>query len=300
MEQGSHRQPIINSFIQEIHNRHGMSKKQNIPSNETDKSSNDLVLALSARELWFLLQQFSPAVIFGMENPYLGWLADEIRADQRKVLKSIIDRDLVRKVSKDEIELDDVMAHMIEVCAHPEHTLIIQFQNCNHENMQRYIHFWNSLTVEQFEFKPGQHSLTAIKDREALIIHLNDSLRLSTTITGHGGKFRLAEDAMFEARSLCSDGHKRKALNNLTKAGLSEGKAAMLTTALSKPVANYAFAVLSNRNNPDAQHVKGFAVLESDNGLWIMLPHDKNGEKMVEFVPADAKSVKDYFLNILP
>lgn len=262
--------------------------------------NQQLLIDFGAREFWFLLQQFSPAVILGMENPYLGWLVDEIKTAQRKTLKSLLDRDLVRKISRDEIELDDVLATMIGVCAHPDHSLVVQFQNGSSKNIQRYVHFENGLIVEQFEFEPGHHRLTAIKDREALIAHLNDFLRLSTLAVSRGGKFRLPEDALFEARSLCNEGHTRKAFNKLKKIGLSEEKATTLTTALSKPVANSAFVVLSNRNNADVQHVKGFALLESENGLWVMLPYDKSGEKMVEFIPANANLVRQHFLEILP
>jgi hypothetical protein len=277
------------------------------PSEHSDKAntnSNDFKLELSIhlnrKEFWFLLQQFSPAIILGMENPHLGWLTDEIKTEQRNALKSLMERDLVQKISKDEIELDDVMATMLGICANPEHSLVVQFQNGSDKNIQSYVHFKNSLIVEQFEFKPGQYRLTAIKEQETLIAHLTDFLRLSTLAVSRSGNFRLPEDTLFEARSLCAGGHTRKAIINLKKVGVSEEKAIALASALSKPLANSTFVVLSNRNNTDIQHVKGFALLESESEIWIMLPYDKNKEKMVEFIPANPKLIRQHFLEILP
>ncbi len=201
---------------------------------------------------------------------------------------------------KNQIELDDVLATMMRTCVHPQHTVISQFQDSKGANKQRYIHFGTNLIVEHVEFKRGQHRLTALKDREVLLAHLDEVLRLSSTASSHGGKFRLQEQALFEARSLCSQGHARKALTNLKKAKLSEEKAGLLAKALTNPVANSAFVTLSNQAKPQIQNVKGFALLESKNEFWILLPYDKDGDKMVEFIPANSKLVKQRFLEILP
>ena len=154
--------------------------------------------------------------------------------------------------------------------------------------------------MEHIEFKRGQHRLTAIKDREVLLTHLEEVLRLSSTTSSRGGKFHLPEQTLFEARSLCSKGHARTALTNLKKAKLSEEKAALLAKALTSPFANSAVVTLCNQGKPQIQNVKGFALLEGENDFWIMLPYDKDGDKMVEFLPANAKLVKQRFLDILP
>jgi hypothetical protein len=262
--------------------------------------SPDLVLNLRVGEFWLLLQQFSPTVVLGLANPYQGWLVEEITAAERKALKSLMDRDLARKVSKDQIDLDDVLAQMIAACAQPRHSLIVQPQDVKRKTGQLFIHFVKDLIVEQCEFEPGQFRLTAIKDQDALVRRLDERLRLSTKTAGHGAKFRLSEEALMEVRSLCADGHAQKALAKLDKAKVPDARAAALVAALTAPVGNTAVALLSNRDRPELQHVKGFAFLESENELWIMLPLEKNEEKMIEFVPANGKQLKERFLQMLP
>ncbi len=235
-----------------------------------------------------------------MTNPHLGWLIDEIEADQHLALRSLVDRDIVRIVSKNQIELDDVLAAMIKTCAHPQHTLISQFQDSTGKDKQRYIYFDNELIVEHIEFKPGLHRLTAIKDRDVLLAHLSEVLRLSSTVSSRGGKFCLPEKILFEARFLCTQGHAREALNDLKKAQLSDEKAALLSKALTNPVANSAFVAVHNQGKLELQNVKGFALLEGNNEFWILLPYDKAGDRMVEFIPTNSKLVKQRFLDILP
>jgi len=275
---------------------------RSLSQDKANKSSNDkeISIELSSGELWFLLQQFSPAAILGMKNPHLGWFIEEIEEADRNALRSLVDREIVRIASKNQIEFDDVLASMIRTCAHPQHTLISQFQNSTGANRQRYIHFGNNLIVEHVEFKRGHHRLTALKDRDALLERLDEVLRLSSTASSRGGKFHLPEQALFDARTLCSQGHARKALSDLKKAKLADEKASLLAKALTDPVANSAFAMLCNQSQPQIQNVKGFALLEGKENFWILMPFDKNGDKMVEFIPASTKLVKQRFLEILP
>lgn len=56
----------------------------------------ELSIDLSSDEFWFLLQQFGPAVVLGVQNPHLGWLIEEIEKADRTALRSLVDREIVR------------------------------------------------------------------------------------------------------------------------------------------------------------------------------------------------------------
>ncbi len=274
--------------------------KQYQLQNQNHSMSMFLSILFSADEIWFLLQQFGTSIVFGMQNPHLGWLIDEIENADRNALKLLVDRGYVRIASKNQIELDDALAAMIRTCAHPQHTLVAQFQDSTGIDNQRYIYFGDELIVERTQTKQNQHRLTVIKDREVLLKHLREVLRLSSITTSHGKKFTLPEQTLFETRALCTQGQASKAINNLKELDLSEEISSLLTKALTNPVANSAFMALSNQSKSQSQTVKGFALLEGKNDLWIMMPYDSDGIKMVEFIPANSKLVKQRFLEILP
>lgn len=263
-------------------------------------SEIQLAIHLSSEELWFLLSQFGPAVILGMENPYLGWLANEIEAAHKAALKSLVDRDLVRMVSKDEIALDETLATMVAACAQADHSLIVQRQRADGAGQRSHVHFANGLIVEHQETEPGRHRLMAVRDRQALTDLLAIVLQSDSRAADEGESFDIAEQVLFEARDLCSQGHAQRAVALLVSRGLNDEMAAQLTKVLASPTASSSVVVLVNRAEAETQHVRGFAVLEGQHRMWIVRSHDGNGHDQVEFVPANATTIQARFFDILP
>ena len=264
------------------------------------KKTEDIVVDISPTEFWFLLNQFSPAILLGIENPYFGWLAEEIEPARREALRSLVDRDLVRMVSPEEIALEESLAAMVAVCAQAESSLIIQSQESNGVDARRYIHFGGGLIVQQRQVEDGNYQLTAIQNVQVLSEHLNDDLRTDSKSASKGKPFQIPEGTLFGSNKFIQEGKEEAALNLLKSTGLANDVIERLCPALSAPVANTSFALLANRNNPDAQYVSGFAVLEGQDEMWLMQVHEQNGKPIVTFNPANANMVLEHFLEIMP
>lgn len=261
-----------------------------------------LSLAFSSQELWFLFSLFGPGVVLGMENPYLGWLMEEREAANREALRSLVDRGLARVVSDDEIDLDDVLAQMVQVCVQPLHSLILHAQKASPTPAaeRRYVHWGETLLVEHRLMSEDRHRLTALPDQDALVPRLENVLRLNTPVRSDGEDFVIKEDVLFQAGQRCSNGENKMALALLEDAGLQEDTAARLVKALTSPVANSAAVVVVNRAERDTHHVRGMAVLEGEEDLWMMMPFEHNNAAYVRFVPAGAQELRDKLLAILP
>ena len=52
-------------------------------------------ISFSKEELWFLLGLFSPCPILGVENPYTGYLFEEIEKSERAALDTLISQDIL-------------------------------------------------------------------------------------------------------------------------------------------------------------------------------------------------------------
>lgn len=259
-----------------------------------------LTLTLSRDEFWLLLEQFSPAVVLGIENPYPGWLADETEKAQRAALSSLLARDLARRVSDSEIALEEALAAMVGACASADHTIIIQVQPTGDLPLTRYVHFSHGLIVEHAVIDGQRHRLTAYTDKGSLAQHLRDSLRLAPQTTGQGEPFRLPEQALLSARGLLADGRPVEAAAALRAGGLSQPITERLQSVLASPVASSSVVVLVNRSDPDTQHVAGFAVLEGEAERWIIRPLEQNGQTIVNFMPAAAAAVHAHLDSVLP
>ena len=261
-----------------------------------------LSLEFSTQELWLLFSLFGPAVILGVKNPYLGWLMDEREEAQKDALLMLVDRDLVRVVSEDEIAVDDVLTQMVDTCVSPRHTLILQTQgaDASENGRQRFIHYGSHMIVEHATLSAQQHHLTAIKDNSVLIDYITPLLRLDTLAQSKGKRFQVEEKILFEARKLCENKSDQEALSLLLESGLDDKVASALVSTLNGPVSNSAAVVVVNRVERNTQHVRGMAILEGERDVWIIRPYDRNGSAYVEFTPANAEILKRRLIAILP
>jgi hypothetical protein len=250
------------------------------------------------KELWFLLEQFTPATIVGIKNPYVGWLAEETELIQREALKSLVDRDLVRMIANDEIALEESVASLVDVCAHADHSLITNWWHC-HNDRQSYAYFADGLIVEIIEIEPGIYNLSSLENTNALSQSLMDAIYSSASSSGES--FQLLLELLESTRSLCQEGKSAEAQKILEEGSKLKSKEInRLLKALAATVANSSFVLLANRNSPDAQYVSGFAVLEGQDDLWVMQVDEQNGKRMVTFNPANANMVLEHFLEIMP
>jgi hypothetical protein len=258
-------------------------------------------IELSVPEMWFLMSQFSPAYVLGMENPHLGWLIEEIEEADRTAVQALIQKGMVKIVDASSIELDDNLASMISGCTHPEHSLIVNSGDEKEKGgFPRYIHFSKGLIIEHIQTEMGRHQLLLIKDQNEIISLLKENLRPDSKTRGTTSEFFILEELLYKATNSFSqgDGVGGKAL--LQKSDLEPENSAALAGALENPVANASFVVIYNQNNPATQYVQGFGILESREQFWILRPIEREGKRLVEFTPADAKSIRKHFVEILP
>jgi hypothetical protein len=262
----------------------------------------EIEMCFSTHELWFLFSLFGPAMVMGMENPYMGWLAEEREQAHKNAFRSLIDRDLARVIAEDEIDLDDELTQMIQTCVNPKHSLILQAGGADtgDDVSRRLVHYNGEHIVEHQILDDQQHRLTAIKDNDALVDAVTPLFGLKTSAASQGEQFQIEEEVLFEVRRFCADGDTQEAQSTLLGAGLDEETACALVQVLANPVANSAAVVVVNREEQDRQHVRGLAFLEGEHDLWIMQPFEKNETAHVQFIPSNAKALKERFISILP
>jgi hypothetical protein len=256
-------------------------------------------IELSKDEFYVLLGHFGPAAVLGMTHPFRGLLSDEIALATGKALQSLMVRNLLR-IEDEGVKVDPALESAMQICAHPEHSLIIQAQRIDEPERHAIIHFREATILEQTEFEPDLYSLTEIEDREALLSWLIDLLQLGSIDDNKEDSFNLDEMILFEVRALCVEGRKEKAISRLLEAGLLEGQCHPLVSSLSAPVSNASFAFVANRDKLERQYVRGFAVLESEEYLWILHPLDGPDKRLVKIIPATPELIKTRFEAMLP
>jgi hypothetical protein len=250
-------------------------------------------------EFYVLLGHFGPAAVLGMTHPFRGLLSNEITLATGKALQSLMERNLIR-IGDKEVQVDPALEFAIQICAHPEHSLIIQAQRIDEPERHSIIHFREATILEQTELEPNLYRLTEIEDRKALLSNLLHLLRLESRHIGTEKPFNSDEMILFEVRALCAEGMKEEAIGRLLEVGLSEEQCHPLISSLSAPLSNASFAFVANRDKQERQYVRGFAVLESEEYLWILQPSDDPNRRQVKIIPATHEMVQARFEAMLP
>jgi hypothetical protein len=250
-------------------------------------------------ELLLVLGNFGPCIVMGVEDPYIGMLSDEVKTMQHSALESLLMRGIVSSVSENEIEFEDHVSTIADVIYQPKHSLIVHSKSMTNSDFHCYIHFANEWIVQHSPLG-DHHQLTLTQKVENLSEYLDLPLHASSKSESSSPTFSLAEEVLFEVRSLCALGDLNSARDRLKAAHLFSDAIDPLINTLNRPVATSSFVLIVNRNNVESQYVRGFSVLEGGDEMWIMEPFEKEGAAMVTFLAANAKKVRERFFDTLP
>ena len=235
----------------------------------------------------------------GMEDSYLGMMAEEVATSQRSALESLLMRGFIRGISEDEIEFQDQIFAAANVIHHPNHSLIIHSKEKSNDDFHCYIHFGNEWIVLHTPSK-DKHELILVQSVDRLSNDLDQAIRSGSKAESSGASFSLGEDELFDIRSLCAEGEQDEAKKRLGAESVPTDIVSALIHTLSEPVATSSFVLVVNRNNVESQYVRGFSVIEGVDEMWIMEPYEEEGDSVVTLHASNALNVRERFFELIP
>jgi len=268
-----------------------MMTQAQIPSPQT--------IELEIRELWLLLSQFGPAFVLGVQNPYQGWLTEEIEAAHRKAAISLLERGLAQFLTDETLDVDDDLMVMAKAITHPEDTIILQ---CSKEDSgrQHYFHCANDTVVERVEVAADKHLVSILPSRNSLAARVLSEVDLPAAPGCRGEAFQMLEGALFQAAEAAAKGELLRMEEALQESGIGDSLASALKAALTATVFNGSIVVIANQNDAETQHVRGFGILAGAEDIWLMVPVDGQSQPYIELRPTTAQTVRQKITEILP
>lgn len=259
----------------------------------------EYTVELNTPELLLILGTFGPCLVMGVEDPYLGMMAEEVAISQRSALDSLLMRGFIHSISEDKFDLQDQIFTVANVIHHPNHSLIIHSKEISNGDFHCYIHFGNECIVHHTP-SLDQHQLILVQNVDRLSNDLNQAFRSGSKAESSGPSFNLVEDKLFEIRRLCAEGELNEAKGRLNAERVPSEVVSPLINTLSEPVATSSFVSVVNRNNVESQYVRGFSVIEGADEMWIMVPYEEQGNSMVTFQAANVLKVRERFFELIP
>ncbi|MCW5873115.1 MAG: ESX secretion-associated protein EspG [Anaerolineales bacterium] len=252
----------------------------------------NMTVATSARfnahEFYLLLSQFAPVAAVGWENPYTGWLAEEIEVAQKEAYESLLSRDVIRMVDGDEIAIEQSLVSLLTACAQPEFSLVLTAAQAGNTPFQFLVHAKDDAFVKH-AIQGEEHTLEAIAEEQLAAQHLLPHLLFVPASGKSAGPFRLSEDTLLASEALVRDGQLDEAEKNLKQEITGEQQGDILA-AFTKPLSRSA-VILIARTASGAPAEAGVAVYQGEAQTWLMRPSEQAGARVIEFIPATEASV---------
>ncbi len=264
------------------------------------KSNQAQSTYLNKFEIWYLIKQFTPAQILGMENPQLGFLIEEIGQTDLEAANRLVERGLVKIQPENTLEINDQVYNQINTLAHPDHTLIVQQGIPLSKSPQQYIHFRENQIFVHFELADGKHQITSLADPAALLEYLGIESSENGKEKPAGKPFNLPEEILYQAAGEYAQGNNQAGEEILKESNLKKEDIKSLHEALSKTLMNRSFVMVKNQSKPDKMHVSGFGILQGPNNLWLLQPVNQMGKSMIHFLPVTMGMVTEKLQDILP
>ena len=249
--------------------------------------SDTFTLTFSSVELSLVARLLDAPSLQLPEDPFDGWSTGEIERALTQAQESLADRDYIQVQPDATVAVDVSVAALVGALAFPESSLIATLVVGEGPPETRQIHFASGLIVEQEQQHDDVHNLTAVRDRETASRRLCEFLRLAEQPASSGEPFALAEAEMGEARLVVVAEGERAGAVFLEQAGVPSATAASLAQALANSLCYTTLHALAWQEG-EARRVDSLALLEGEQGLWVLRPVERDGESWIKVTPCDA------------
>ncbi|MDQ0285169.1 hypothetical protein J2Z49_000259 [Desulfofundulus luciae] len=266
-------------------------------------NNNTVHLTCTPVELTFLAKLLGAETFLGIQDPFRGWLADEIEAAWLKARESLAARRFIEVEPDGGIIMDSVVAALVGACGSPDASYALTYTSGGEETYSCCFHVTRNLGVEiTTRGEPPVCELTALDGFEAVYQRVCEIFGLADQEAPVASKGELLETALFEARRIAGESGVEAASAFLRQAHLNQAIAEALAATLAQPVGNGALVTMSWQDG--TWKVDGLGLLEGDNGLWLLRSFVKKDAKWVELIPCSAEQacveIKRMMERVLP
>lgn len=254
-------------------------------------SDNKECFQISSKQLWLLLAEYAPITVVGIENPYQGWLVEDIEADAEKNILALQEESLmITHNDDDSYELKPDLRLAIDLIAKPQ-TIVISLDSSSGQMGEQVYYYLNEQEAIRLSHPSPLIQLDHIPNREALLDTFLKDLPIPKAPFA-ASAFSIPEDLLFQAFGYAIQANYQEALNLLDNIDLDEAARDELMEALQNRQANASFAILKSPTETEDQRISGFGVLAGGNRLWTIAPAHKPGKNIIEFSPITPEQLR--------
>lgn len=259
-------------------------------------ANENLTIRCSFTEATFLASLLGANVLLGIQDPFHGWLAEDIEAVWNQARVTLAERHFIEVGQDDQVVMDTAVAALLGTWALPETSIVLTLTAGEGPAQVRYFHLTRYLAVEQSVIEESWCELTALVDVRAVYQRIIQLWDLRDQIAAKGSSVTVPEALLIQARAKAKSDVKA-AKRVLREADIEATSASSIAQTLARPIANGALVALARWKT--AWETDGLGLLEGRNGLWRLRSFTCDGENWVEATPCDAAQAGEEIRHVV-
>jgi hypothetical protein len=265
---------------------------------KTTEKTNQLIIDLTANELWSLSKLFAPGLIFGVEDPTQGMTDEEIQAAEAEVYTTLNQAGVLEMEASGQLRIDEMLGAMVYSTIHSTDMLTLKTPG---GGAARYYHFLPEWQLELCQAEDG-YQLTLFKERADLLPHILDISKTKLHAGDSVSSFVISERDLELAAFLYESGKKERALEVMSGDKSQQSQMEIFLQDYLAPELHLVFDMLYDRDDEDKMHSRRNELLQTSEGLF-WLSHDLAGEEALPIIhvnPITPEEVQARFGLMLP
>lgn len=252
-------------------------------------STDALTITCSPQELVFLAGLLGADTLVGVEDPFWGWLAEEVEEAWEKAKVELADRRFIELQPDDQVVMDVTVAALVGACAFPKASFLLTV-GASQEATTHVLYLAEGIAVEQAQ-EGEQYRLTALDGADAILQRIETLLGLHDQVAPGVPGQALRDESLAQARDKATQGDLEAARAVLEQAGLPAETAAVLTEDLAHSIRDGALVAIAPQEQ--SWEVAGLGFLEGKNGLWRLRTFTREETNWVEVIPTSAEEARE-------
>ncbi|MFZ5826292.1 MAG: hypothetical protein ACOY94_18520 [Bacillota bacterium] len=229
------------------------------------------------------------STLIGVDDPFKGLLANEIRAELDKTLAGLVERGIAEVRADRRVIFEQQTGLLAATCAFPEASFVLTRTHGDGTVDQRYLHITRLASAEMADSSEQDLALIRLDNPQAVFERVQDLLGLAGAETADLPGALLPRANLTRVIALAHESGEEAACSALVESGVELATAEVLARSLARPALNASFVALAQ--NGERWQSRGVALLLGDGRLWSLAPTERDGEEWVSVAPCTVEAV---------
>lgn len=249
---------------------------------------DSLALHCTGSELIYLCRLVGGKTLLGIEDPFPGWLTEEIQASMAQARQNLEARGTVQVDAANRIHMDADVNTLLNVVTFPMAVFIYTLTLPGAQPV-RQVFYWKAPAAVRLQYTDDIYNLDLLANPEAIYQEITRGWSAETQDPPSGETIALPAPVLDSVRHFLAQEALDDARVALRGVGATETTISALIETLRTLRRNGAIVAL--RPQRQTWYPAGLGLLEGKNGLWGLRSFERYGKMWVEFSPMAASAL---------